>query len=400
MLADSIAQALRVGQNTAPVPPPPTKKPRVQEEQHLSDDEEDFFPEGTATEDISQADPPPIQTQAADSRPDNTALVQLSQTLQNYLASTVTDREPLIPPTGASRDSPPAGGPLQQAMPPPLGQAPTLAQKWDDIAVVPFKVQPEHSALRGKKSRTALSNTAAAAFMQAAGVSPDDSDDFLRKAQAVKSGENRSCIDLVVHEVSWPHEKVRRLMGVHAGYKDLSFPELMAGSLTVLAQSLPNSSLYNTIRGQLDYFANLALDANENPWHLVRASHKEILISLEQGLLSHTAPREWKLLRHDTLLRLKNSPSANNAANNSNTPRADKPQQGKNKGKISLQVCKNYNLGTCAETDDHVKGNIKWTHICSHCFGKSGAKNSHAVLSCDAKRNEAKAPKNEKGGAK
>ena len=221
--------------------------------------------------------------------------------------------------------------------------------------MVPFKVQPEHSAIRGKKNRAAFGNEAAMAFMQAAGVSPDDSDDFLRKVQAVKSGENWSCIDLVVHEVSWPHEKVRRLMGVHAGYKDLSFPELMAGSLTVLAQSLPNSSIYNTIPGQLDYFASMSLDANEHSWTLVRASHKEVLISLEQGLLSHSSPREWKLLRQDTLLRLKNTPSANQAAHGSNTPRADKPNQGKNKGKPSVQVCKNFNLG-CPETEDYQKG--------------------------------------------
>ena len=45
-----------------------------------------------------------------------------------------------------------------------------------------------------------------------------------------------------------------------------------------------------------------------------------------------------------------------------------------------------------------MKGNIKWTYICSHCFGKSGAKNPHSVIHCDAKCADTKAPKNEKGG--
>ena len=170
MVAALIAQAFRDGQASANLPQPPAKKAKMQEEPHLSDDEEDFFPEGTVTEDVSQTGPPQNTTGQAKQLPDDATLLQLSQNLEAYLTSKSTDREPPTPSAKATGGLPAAEGTQQHVTNPPLGQAKDLAQKWDDIAVVPFKVQPE-LALRGKKSRATFSNDAAVVFMQAAGVS-------------------------------------------------------------------------------------------------------------------------------------------------------------------------------------------------------------------------------------
>ena len=159
----------------------------------------------------------------------------------------------------------------------------------------------------------------ASSFLQAAGLSQDESNDFLVKAQSRKSGETHKCIDYVDHKVNWPHEKVRRLMGSHADYKDLSLEELMAGSLTIISQGLPTADQYRLIQGQLEYFSCSAIDANEHPWPLVRASHKEVLICLEHSTLDLNNPEVWKLHRQETPLQLKNAPalfagSRNNAS--------------------------------------------------------------------------------------
>ena len=99
------------------------------------------------------------------------------------------------------------GQPLSNP-PPPLGTATGLAETWDNLAVTPFTVQPEHSIHRSRKGKSAAAYTMASSFMQAAGLLQNDSNDFLVKAQSRKSGETRKCINYVVHEVNWPHEKV------------------------------------------------------------------------------------------------------------------------------------------------------------------------------------------------
>ena len=88
MMVQSIAKALRDSQPVANPPNPPPKRARLDAEPQLSDDEEDF-PEGQATEDISQAGPVQNKADAGDSLPDDAALLQLSKNLQAYLALTL-----------------------------------------------------------------------------------------------------------------------------------------------------------------------------------------------------------------------------------------------------------------------------------------------------------------------
>ena len=398
-ITDSLTTLISPLLQDPPANKPPAKKARLAQAPQLSDDEEDLIIGTADTEDFSQSqDASQIQGQDFN-LPTDTSLLQLSQNLEKYFSSKRTDTPAAQGSARLNVSNDDARPPGQQSSNPPLGTATGLAEKWDDLAIVPFTVQPEHSIHKARKGRSAAGCTTALAWMQAAGLSQDESNDFLTKAQSRKSGETRKCIDYVVHEVNWPHEKVRRLMGAHADYQNLTFPEFMAGSLTIVSQGLPNTDVFKLNKGQLDYFTALALDANEHPWKLVQASHKEILICLEQGTLDLNSPADWKALRKETLLRLKNAPPAQASTGNNNNS-ADKNANAET-GKLQLQVCKNYNLGRCGRNADHNKGNVRWTHICSFCFGKHGSKNAHPSLACELKKSESKKePKNDKGGPK
>ena len=367
----------------------------------LSDDEEDILRELSEAGDLPGADNRSDIDDSQSDLPNDRALLRLSDQLQAYLDKRA-DQTPGPRGSAHTTDGVTSESANQNPNgPPPQGSASGLASKWDSLTVTPFVVQPEHSANKGRKQRSLASSSAATAFMHAVGLTEQETDDVLGNAQIRKSGESRRCIDNVINEISWPHEKVRRLMGQHAGYKDLSFQEFIAGSLTVLSQSLPLNTVFAPIKAQLDYWVHLALDAHEHPWELVQASHKEVLISLEQGTLNINNCQAWHQLRRDTLLRLKNTDSfvgpndapANQTKGKRPTPASNGP---------SVQYCRNYNNVSCKVPDDHTgKNGVRWLHICSFCYTKQGNKCKHSALNCDAKKLEVKVvPKNEKGGPK
>ena len=70
-------------------------------------------------------------------------------------------------------------------------------------------------------------------------MSVEEADDVVARANTKKSGETRRCTDRVLLDIRWPHEKIHRLQGAHANYGNLSFREFIAGSLSILAMSLP-----------------------------------------------------------------------------------------------------------------------------------------------------------------
>ena len=245
-------------------------------------------------------------------------------------------------------------------------------------------------------------------------MSLEEADDVVARANTKKSGETRRCTDLVLLDIRWPHEKIHRLQWAHANYGNLSFPEFMAGSLSIMSRSLPNIPALAPIIGQLDYFTKLSLEAHDQPWHLVRTAHREVLLSIEHGDLGLTDFNRWQSLRKDTLERLKTAQSTSSNAipplmgsnfgspgtqNNSNRNPRNRSQ--------TLKPCRNYNNGNCFSHQDHNQPNssMRWTHICQYCFTKSGTKSRHPEHICDVKKRDnapspTPRPKNEKGGPK
>ena len=74
----------------------------------------------------------------------------------------------------------------------------------------------------------------------------------------------------------------------------------MAGSLSILLMSLPTIPALAPITGQLEYLAKLSQEAHDQPWHLVRTAHREVLLSIEHrdlGLTDftgrHSAKTPW-----------------------------------------------------------------------------------------------------------
>ena len=98
-------------------------------------------------------------------------------------------------------------------------------------------------------------------------------------------------------DIRWPHEKIHRLQGAHANDGNLSFPEFIVGSLSILSMSLPNIPALAPVIGQLDYFTKLSLEAHDQPWPLVTIVHREVLLSIEHSDLGLTDFNRWQALR-------------------------------------------------------------------------------------------------------
>ena len=255
---------------------------------------------------------------------------------------------------------------------------------------------------------------AAQTIMHATGMSSEEVEDVVARANTKKSGETRRCTDQVLLDIHWPHEKVHRLQGVHTNYGNLSFPEFMAGSLFILSMSLPSVPALSPIVGQLDYLTKLSLEAHDQQWLLVRTAHREVLLSIEHGDLGLTDFQGWQNLKKDTLERLKSAAPANNAipplmgTNFSQNNSQNNARNNRNRSQ-TLKTCRNYNNGDCFSHMDHNQpnSNMRLTHICAYCFTKNGTKSRHPEHICDVKKVESAAspkpltvPKNEKGGPK
>ena len=217
----------------------------------------------------------------------------------------------------------------------------------------------------------------------------------MARANTKKSGETRRCTDRVLLDIHWPHEKVHRLQGAHANYGNLSFPEFMAGSLSILSMSLPSLS---PIVGQLDYLTKLSLEAHDPQWPLVRTAHREVLLSIEHGDLGLTDFQGWQDFRKDTLEPLKSAAPANNAipplmgANFSQNNSQSNARNNRNRSQ-TLKTCRNYNNGNCFSHMDHNQpnSNMRWTHICAYCLCEEGGHGGPTQTPDSAKKREREA---------
>ena len=461
---DILTSNLQAQQQPPPPPPkqmPPQKRQRTDEREkqsfQLSDDENDMIQQRGPTTQGGVAHNPhqyPVYQQAHQPRlilpqpqhqlphpggapPQQTAQLQQQAWQQAYQQPQQHPAPPQLPqPTTQQGDTPLAtiSGHLQQYLgtntaqqypianqPGPSHAQPTQRQdnpaQWDNITITPLHIQPEHGGNQRKHAQTALAEQAAQTIMQAAGMTSEEADDMVARANTKKSGETRRCTDRVLLDIHWPHEKIHRLQGAHANYGNLSFLEFMAGSLTILAMSLPNAPALAPIIGQLDYLTKMSLEAHDQPWHLVRSAHREVLLSIEHGDLGLTDFAGWQALRKDTLERLKTTPGGNNSnnsipplmgANYNNNPNQQNGRNNRNRSQ-NMQTCRNYNNGSCFSHQDHNQpnSNLRWTHICSYCFNKSGIKSRHPQHICDVRKADngtnqksPPPPKNEKGGPK
>ena len=92
-------------------------------------------------------------------------------------------------------------------------------------------------------------------------------------------------------------------------------------------------------------------------------------------------------------------PAAAGSTQQAGQKRGSKQQHNKPNKSAPLRLCKNYNLGTCHKTADHLTDGSRWLHVCAFCFGKYELRNCHADSICEMKKTEGKPAKSETGWA-
>ena len=379
---------------------------------------------------------PPPSTQPAD--PQVAAiqaiadqLARMQQEARDYQAAAARDREAdrqeLLRRTAASQ---PAPGPSQPDVAPTRGTpatqpapsstqgraAPTAAHSRDRRAAAaangppgpdilpdgdklfsdftpPQFAVPTHSRGEGQLRRAGLdpqclqqmSNPAAA--LRADTNSAQQAHLILRGAgmtdQAATEGLSRKPTDNPPLTAQWPHKKVWLAKTGHwAEYDHLTVEQFVQGYLEIVLPMIPQGPATQIARDHICYLQQMMRDTSSAPWHLVRSTHKQILLMVEHKQLKWENAAARDTIRAAQLLIAKEEAIQ---AKLFNLP-AKSTQTGNNpQPKEVPKPCQSFNNGTCSHLKNHVIDGTRMLHVCAHCFRHGNHRHRHQESACTKK---------------
>ena len=168
-----------------------------------------------------------------------------------------------------------------------------------------------------------------------------------------------------------------------AEYDDLSVEQLVQGYLEIVLPTIPIGPSTAVARDHIGYLQHMMWDTSSSPWHLVRSTHKQILLMVEHKQLKWEDTATMNSIRAAQLLLAKEETMQ---AKFLGIP--DKPQTkaGKKKPPVkeeSGKPCPAYQSNTCSHQKTHVVDGTNMLHYCQYCFSHGNHRFSHPQTICN-----------------
>ncbi len=185
-----------------------------------------------------------------------------------------------------------------------------------------------------------------------------------------KSGREKTVVDVIYHDIDWPHYFVQPKSNQKAPrYDDLSLEEFVYGYLRIVAMEQDG----DVKAAMLSHLEELMLDARQYSWPKARAFHGLIVQEMERGALTWLDTEQIQTHRHR---RGYISSPVTRSQGNYSKPASDNPPR--------YEICNAYNSGSCP----HEKPHDGLKHSCSYCFGK--LKRLYKHPECECRRKDSK----------
>ena len=177
----------------------------------------------------------------------------------------------------------------------------------------------------------------------------------------------------------WPHKKVWLAKTGHwAEYDDLTIEQFVQGYIEIMLPTIPQGPSTQIGRDHICYLQNMMRDTSSAPWHLVRSSHKQILLMVEHNQLKWENVSTRDAIRAAQLLLAKEE--AIQAKFFDLPAKSTKPGNKPQSKEEPIKPCHSFNNGTCTHLKNHVIDGTRMLHICAH-FNHQWHGAAHHLLS-------------------
>ena len=104
--------------------------------------------------------------------------------------------------------------------------------------------------------------------------------------QAATGGCSQKPTDNPPLTAQWPHKKVWLAKTGHwAEYDHLTVEQFVQGYIEIVLPTIPQGPATQIARDHIRYLQQMMRDTSSAPWHLVRSTHKQILLMVEHKQL-------------------------------------------------------------------------------------------------------------------
>ena len=201
--------------------------------------------------------------------------------------------------------------------------------------------------------------------------------------QAATGGCSQKPTDNPPLTAQWPHKKVWLAKTGHwAEYDHLTVEQFVQGYIEIMLPTIPQGPATQIARDHICYLQQMMRDTSSAPWHLVRSTHKQILLMVEHKQLKWENATARDAIRAAQLLTAKEEAIQEKFFNlpAKSTKPGNKPQP-----KEELKPCHSYNNSTCTHLKDHVIDGTRMLHVCAHCFTHGNHRHRHQESVCTKK---------------
>ena len=159
----------------------------------------------------------------------------------------------------------------------------------------------------------------------------------------------------------WPHKKVWLAKTGHwAEYDYLTVEQFVHRDLL---PTIPQGPATQIARDYICYLQNMMRDTSSAPWHLVRSTHKQILLMVEQKQLKWENASTRDAIRAAQLLLEKEE--AIQAKFFDLPAKSTKPGNKPQSKEEPIKPCHSFNNGTCTHLKNHVIDGTRMLHVCA-----------------------------------
>ena len=184
----------------------------------------------------------------------------------------------------------------------------------------------------------------------------------------------------------WPHKKVWLATNGHwAYYDDLSVEQFVQGYLEIILPTIPIEPATAVARDHLLYLQTMMRDTASSPWHLVRSTHKQILLMVEHKQLKWEDTTNRNSIRTAQLLLAKEEALQDKFLGLPDKQVSAKPVKRKPVKEEVGKTCPAFQTGACAHPKSHNLDGTNLLHVCSYCYKHGGHRFSHQETSCQRK---------------
>ena len=181
----------------------------------------------------------------------------------------------------------------------------------------------------------------------------------------------------------WPHKKVWLAKTGHwADYEDLSVEHFVPGYLEII---LPTTAV---ARDHLLYLQTMMRDTASSSWHLVRSTHKQILLLVEHKQLKWEDTTNSNSIHAAQLLLAKEDALRDKLLGLPEKQASAKPAKRKTVKEEVGKPCPAYQTGACTHPMSHNLDRTNLLHVYNYCYKHGGHRFSHQEPSCQRKVNK------------